>query len=247
MTRRFPICDGKEVSYSKISLWLLIHFIIHILKETSFVCLFAWFAHFRGGTSNIPCIGYYLFQYSLLSIFISQILKQDFIQPMKKKKIEVKRQSFTDVLKFCFFVEFVFRERTKSQLFFVFFLILCDYSVGRSMTLDSRSPWTNPQKNKCWEETLLYYSQTKFYWWLHKVRISPCVSALQTNLRMYFKPWSLQKERRACLLSLFHPGLQIFLWHCVCLAACLPLRSAKYIPLPQWLQQSFSFLSHFFP
>lgn len=86
MTRRFPIHDGKEVSYSKISLWLLIHFIINILEEPSFVCLFAWFAHCRGGTSNIPCIGYYLFQYSLLSICISHILKQVFIQSMKKKK-----------------------------------------------------------------------------------------------------------------------------------------------------------------
>lgn len=127
------------------------------------------------------------------------------------------------------------------------FLILCDYNVGRSMTLDSRSPWTNPQKNKWWEETLLYYSQTKFYWWLHKPRISPCISALQTNLRMHFKPWSLQKERRACLLSLFHPGLQIFLWWYVCLAACLPPRSAKSSPLPRNSSKVSLFLSHFFP
>lgn len=56
-----------------------------------------------------------------LEYFYFSDIKTRFHTANEKKKIEVKRQSFTDVLKFCFFVEFVFRERTKSQLFFGFF------------------------------------------------------------------------------------------------------------------------------
>jgi len=36
------------------------------------------------------------------------------------------------------------------------FLMQFDYGVSRLMTPGTQSPWTSPQKNKWWEETLFY-------------------------------------------------------------------------------------------